>query len=143
MNDAAETASDRLHRVLLAGTPLSMRRSLPSLVASLAWAPIFTWMIWRGGGMGQPLLWLFLAVLWSFWFLYLKSPYKLVVSKTTVGVHWWYRRANASRASVSLTRSDSLGSRFFGYHLLTIVGVGRFPVWPAYFVVVEQGQPTD
>jgi hypothetical protein len=132
---------DRVQQALDLGTPTSFRRSLASQLASIVWAPGFTWMIWKGSGLQQPFFWLALAVVWISWGVYLLSPHKVTIEGSTVRVHWWYRRVRIARSSMSLEKGRSTMSRLFGYDLLVIGELGRFPVWPAYFLVTKPPEP--
>ncbi|MDQ1349175.1 MAG: hypothetical protein QG573_2553, partial [Acidobacteriota bacterium] len=60
-----------------------------------------------------------------------------------VSVTWWYRRLVVARSSVSLATNTSAMSRLFGYDLLVVEGVGKFPVWPAYFLVTKHEAEVD
>ena len=61
-----------------------------------------------------------------------------------VSVRWWYRRVTVARSAVSLEPRAGVVSRLFGYDLLVVEGVGKFPVWPAWFLVsqkeIEEGR---
>lgn len=128
---------ERLSQAINDGAPTSFRRSYPSQLATLVGAPIFTFLIWEARGLEQPFFWLLLAALWISWYLYLRSPSKITIEGSLVSVHWWYRRVNVTRSSVSLALRPSFVSRLFGYDLLVVGEVGRFPVWPAYFIVTQ------
>lgn len=138
-----QSGFELLEQALKAGVRISFRRSIPSQIASLLWAPVFTWVLWKGAALHLPFAWIFLAALWVSWYFYLQSPHKMTVQSSLVSVHWWFRRVTVARNAVSLEPRPTATSRLFGYDLIAVGEVGKFPIWPAYFIVTQHAAEVD
>ena len=138
-----QSGFELLEQALKAGVRISFRRSIPSQFATVMGAPLFTWFLWKFSGFEHPFFWLLIATWRVFWYFQLLSPFRIRMEGSLVSVTWWYRRLEVARRSVSLATNTSVMSRLFGYDLLVLEGLGKFPIWPAYFIVTQHAEKED
>jgi hypothetical protein len=138
MTSVELTGFERLEKAINNGANSVFRLSIPAQIATVVAAPVFSWFVWRGSGLQYPVSWLFLATVWVYWYFYLLSPAKVSIDGSSVTLRWWYRRATVVRSAVSLEARPSAASKLFGYDCIVVGGTGRFPIWPAWFLVEDE-----